>query len=174
MPENDVLSLLADSHLDDLEAALSQVRERRAEEERTETQARIRRERLDADEALLTQVIAWRRRVNGRTEGTEDGPGRDAVEPLVPVLPPRPSPKRDVIIAVMRDDPDRGGWRPRQMRDALEVRGIQATTNNMAVTMRRMRETGLLRRLEDGRYTLPPDPGAESMGVGQGSTPESG
>jgi hypothetical protein len=197
MSTSNVLSALLDRPLTELVDDLTQVRGRRESAEREEAEARSRRETLAAEEAVLMQLIEWRRGVgdapnrdsdtgdsNAGQSVTENGaavtarprrifePGQGRIihdafgdDPAAPVS------KRDAMRAVMAQHPERDAWRPREMRDRLARAGITATTNNVAVTMRRMAERGQLQRLEDGRYTLPPKPGASDMGVGQGSTP---
>jgi hypothetical protein len=188
MSTSSVLSDLLNRPLAELVDDLSQVRERRENAEREEAEARRRREALGAEEAVLVQLIEWRRGVGTAPNADSDGANSEGRRPTEngavaasgqgriihsafgeEATPP--SSKREAIKSMMAQHPEREAWRPREMRDRLAQEGIKATTNNVAVTMRRMSERGQLGRRDDGCYTLPPDSGASDMGVGQGSKP---
>jgi hypothetical protein len=72
----------------------------------------------------------------------------------------KPVPKREPILNIMREyerlNPNLvNAWTAPAMREALEERGFEATTNNVRVTMKRMVEAGQLALDEDGEFVLP-------------------
>ena len=151
---------------EDLVADLGQVREALRSAERAEAEARAQREALAAEEQMLLQLVAWRRRLDD-PDGAKRAAEHGADPALVPTQgKPRRGSKREVILRLMRERPEREGWTPREVLDGMTAVGIAATSNNVRVTLRRMREAGQLQHDADGRYSLASQQEAHDMGVG--------
>jgi hypothetical protein len=171
MTASQILAPLANKSPEDLLEDVRRVREAKRRAEEAEAEARARRQRLEAEEAALTQLLAFLRSLSGEAASSDASQTEFAgIEEMVrnqgePTK--RQVPKRGPIMELMREQPEREGWTPREVRDALASRGIEGTVNLIRVTLRRMEDAGQLARLADGRrYTLASKAEAEDMGVG--------